>query len=156
MGTLYMKPFGKSDPRLKLALEAAEPRVHFALNCGAKSCPPIKTFSAEEVSILTVFKPPLRFSKPPFQIESQLDLATESYLENDDAVKIDVENTVVHLSMLFKWYQRDFGKDSDEVLKWIYDRLNDEDKKKGLGEIVQSEAYKIEYIPYDWGNNKKE
>ena len=83
-------------------------------------------------------------------------MATESYLENDDAVRIDVENTVVHLSMLFKWYQRDFGKDSDEVLKWIYDRLNEEDKKKGLGEIVQSEAYKIEYIHYDWGNNKKE
>ena len=50
MATLYMKPFGKSDPRLKLALDAAEPRIHFALNCGAKSCPPIKTFSADEVS----------------------------------------------------------------------------------------------------------
>ena len=49
MATLYVKPFSKNDPRLNLALPEAEPRIHFALNCGAASCPPIKTFSADEV-----------------------------------------------------------------------------------------------------------
>ena len=49
-GTLYVRPFGEGDPRLSLALERAEPRIHFALNCGAKSCPPIKTYSADSVS----------------------------------------------------------------------------------------------------------
>ena len=49
-GTLYIRPFGEGDPRLSLALERAEPRIHFALNCGAKSCPPIKTYSADSVS----------------------------------------------------------------------------------------------------------
>ena len=29
-----------------------DPRIHFALNCGAKSCPPIKTFSGDEVDFL--------------------------------------------------------------------------------------------------------
>ena len=48
-GTLYLRPFGEGDPRLSLALEKAEPRIHFALNCGAKSCPPIKTYSADSV-----------------------------------------------------------------------------------------------------------
>lgn len=33
--------------RLKMSLDAPESRVHFALVCGAKSCPPIKTYSAE-------------------------------------------------------------------------------------------------------------
>ena len=32
--------------RLKVALAAPEPRVHFALVCGAKSCPPIRTYTA--------------------------------------------------------------------------------------------------------------
>ena len=50
------------DPRLGLALEKVEPRIHFALNCGAKSCPPIKTFSGPEV-------------------QQQLQLATQSYFE---------------------------------------------------------------------------
>ena len=48
MATLYMKPFSASDPRMKIILPEVEPRIHFALNCGAKSCPPIKTFSGNE------------------------------------------------------------------------------------------------------------
>lgn len=40
------KPFPKGDPRLLVALPNPEPKVHFALVCGAKSCPPIKTYSA--------------------------------------------------------------------------------------------------------------
>ncbi len=43
----FRTPFKKSDPRLSIALESVDPRIHFALNCGAKSCPPIKTFSAK-------------------------------------------------------------------------------------------------------------
>lgn len=34
-------------PRLKVSLDSPEPRVHFALVCGAKSCPPIKTYSSD-------------------------------------------------------------------------------------------------------------
>lgn len=52
-----MKPFGSSDPRLKVALETPEPLIHFALVCGAKSCPPIKTYSAEVIlDIISMFK----------------------------------------------------------------------------------------------------
>ena len=43
---MFFRPFAKSDPRLKVALHEPEPLIHFALVCGAKSCPPIKTFSA--------------------------------------------------------------------------------------------------------------
>lgn len=31
----------------KVALPDAEPLIHFALNCGAKGCPPIKTYTPE-------------------------------------------------------------------------------------------------------------
>lgn len=40
------KPFSKNDARLKIALPEAEPKIHFALVCGAKSCPPIKTYTS--------------------------------------------------------------------------------------------------------------
>lgn len=46
---MIMRPFGKSDPRLKVALEEHEPLIHFGLVCGAKSCPPIKTYTAEVI-----------------------------------------------------------------------------------------------------------
>ena len=44
-------PFQNGDPRKELALEKAEPLIHFALNCGAKSCPPIKTFSPKGLQV---------------------------------------------------------------------------------------------------------
>lgn len=47
-GVATFRPqFGNGDPRLKIMLEKCEPLIHFALVCGAKSCPPIKTYSAE-------------------------------------------------------------------------------------------------------------
>lgn len=45
-GQLF-RPFGKSDPRLNVALGTHEALIHFALVCGAKSCPPIKTYSVK-------------------------------------------------------------------------------------------------------------
>ena len=47
----FRRPFSSSDSRRGIALKQCEPRVHFALVCGAKSCPPIKTYSSE-VSVL--------------------------------------------------------------------------------------------------------
>lgn len=34
---------------LPIALQTQDPRVHFALVCGAKSCPPIKTYTPEVI-----------------------------------------------------------------------------------------------------------
>ena len=41
--------FAPSDPRRLCSLEKREvdPRIHFALNCGAKSCPAIKVYSPD-------------------------------------------------------------------------------------------------------------
>jgi hypothetical protein len=43
----FFRPFSKHDPRLAFALPEPEPMIHFALVCGAKSCPPIKTYTAQ-------------------------------------------------------------------------------------------------------------
>ena len=37
-------PFGKDDPRISMALSNLDCRIHFGLNCGAKSCPPVKYY----------------------------------------------------------------------------------------------------------------
>jgi ubiquitin C-terminal hydrolase len=85
-------------------------------------------------------------------------LATESFLENEESVRIDNETQTVHLSMLFKWYQSDFGQDKEDVLKWIFDHLpEDNEKKTSLGELLQNSDAEInvKYITYDWGHNEK-
>ncbi|PVD23300.1 hypothetical protein C0Q70_16566 [Pomacea canaliculata] len=75
---MIMRPFGKSDPRLKVALEEHEPLIHFGLVCGAKSCPPIKTYTAEEVY-------------------DQLRLAAEAFLDSSDGCEVDMTKKTVYL-----------------------------------------------------------
>ena len=69
------------------AVDELDYRIHFALNCGAASCPPIAFYSDT-------------------RIDSQLEMATLSFLESE--TKIDHENKKLHLSQLFKWYMGDF------------------------------------------------
>ena len=40
-----MTVFFHCDCRLKVVVKEVDPRIHFALVCGAKSCPPIRTYS---------------------------------------------------------------------------------------------------------------
>lgn len=70
------------------AVDILDYRIHFALNCGAKSCPPIAFYDAEN-------------------IDAQLDMATQSFLEEES--KFDEVNKVVSTTALFKWYYGDFG-----------------------------------------------
>jgi Protein of unknown function, DUF547 len=90
---LFCAPFAANDPRKSLILPL-EPRIHFALNCGAISCPPIRVYQAE-------------------QLESQLELATRSYLQS-----VRLENGVVILPRLLQWYAKDFGTPHEFVRKY--------------------------------------
>ncbi|CAB4062345.1 unnamed protein product [Lepeophtheirus salmonis] len=120
----------KYDPRLSSVLDEVEPRIHFALNCGARSCPPIKTFTSTN-------------------IEEELQSATESFLEDENALRVD--GLEIHISMLMKWYQIDFGKDRNEMLQWIERNSSNKD----LSKLLVRGDYKVRYNHYDWGNNAK-
>ncbi len=63
-------------------------RIHFALNCGAKSCPPIA------------------FYKPEI-LDKQLDMATKVYLKGESEYR-EKENKV-YVPALMGWFRRDFG-----------------------------------------------
>ncbi len=77
-------------PRIikKLAVSSIDYRIHFALNCGAKSCPPIAFYSSDKV-------------------HHQLDIATQSFLESD--TDIFDEEKEIHITSLFQWFRGDFG-----------------------------------------------
>lgn len=72
----------------KLMVAKRDYRTHFALNCGAKSCPPIAFYT-------------------PDKIEQQLEWATQSFLESETMVSED-QNEVA-TSRLLLWYRGDFG-----------------------------------------------
>ncbi|XP_005935786.1 uncharacterized protein zgc:152951 isoform X2 [Haplochromis burtoni] len=128
------RPFSKTDPRLQVALPDAEPLIHFALNCGAKGCPPIKTYT-------------------PQDIDSQLRTAAEAFLENDDACVVDSVKKEVHLSQIFKWYKADFGGTDEKLLGWVLDHMSDSPKKTSLQGVVSAGKTKVSFLPYDWSSN---
>ena len=76
------------------AVAERDPRIHFALNCGAESCPPIAAYTAGE-------------------IDSQLDLATRGYL--DSHVEYDPQAGRVAVPRVMLWYRGDFGRRRDIV-----------------------------------------
>ena len=75
-------------------LSERDPRVHFAVNCGAESCPPIAAYTAAD-------------------IDRQLDWATEGYL--DTHVEYDPEAGRALVPRLLLWYRGDFGRKRDIV-----------------------------------------
>jgi hypothetical protein len=82
----------------QLQVENVDCRIHFALNCGAVSCPPIAFYSEKS-------------------IDRELDQATRNFLTTDTRYTPD-KNTVI-VSRIFKWYETDFGGE-----KGILDLLN--------------------------------
>ncbi|XP_054642972.1 uncharacterized protein zgc:152951 [Dunckerocampus dactyliophorus] len=128
------RPFSKTDPRLQVALPDAEPLIHFALNCGAKGCPPIKTYT-------------------PQDIDGQLRTAAEAFLENDDACVVDFGKKEVRLSQIFKWYKADFGGTDEKLLKWVLEHMSDSPKKTSLQGVISAGKTKVTFLPYDWSSN---
>ncbi|GFO19278.1 glutaredoxin-1 isoform x4 [Plakobranchus ocellatus] len=130
----FSLPFGKKDPRLEIALKRHEPLIHFGLVCGAKSCPPIKTYSAEN-------------------IYNELKLAASSFLENDDGCQVDLNSKAVKLSSIFKWYKIDFGSNNKELLEFVANHMGNGQNLTNLKELLKTEKYKLTFLPYDWSTN---
>ncbi|XP_023697160.1 uncharacterized protein [Paramormyrops kingsleyae] len=120
--------------RYRVALPHPEPLVHFALNYGAKGCPPIKTYIAKD-------------------IKSQLHASAEAFLENDNSCMVDATKGEVKLSQIFKWYKMDFGDTDEELLNWILNHMRESPKKSSLQTVLAATKYKVSYMPYDWSTN---
>ncbi|KAH9523517.1 hypothetical protein Btru_040201 [Bulinus truncatus] len=132
----FSKPFGKNDPRLKVALDRHEPLVHFALVCGARSCPPIKTYTHQN-------------------IYKELQLATAAYLESDSGCQVDTTNQIIKLSSIFKWYQTDFGQDKYELVDFVLMYIPAGSKQNDIKSVRQFTNFSVQFLHYDWTNNSK-
>lgn len=98
----YLPQFFPSRLIKQLAVSRIDYRIHFALNCGAASCPPIAFYRYEN-------------------IEKQLDLATHSFLQAETS--IDTAKRIITTSKLLYWFKGDFhGK--KETLKILSRALN--------------------------------
>jgi hypothetical protein len=132
-------PFDEGDPKLAFCIDC-DPRIHFALNCAANSCPPIAVYDVEDSD----------------KFNSQLDLATRGFLGNKGNVLLEKEKRTAELSMLFQWYASDFADSDKEILGWI--AKNGDEKTKAelesfLGSMEAGESPTVNYLTYDWAVN---
>ena len=84
----YLPQFFPGKLIKQLAVSKVDYRIHFALNCGATSCPPIAFYD---------------YTK----IDKQLSIAATSFLKSD--TEIDSLKKQVRVSKILQWFKADFG-----------------------------------------------
>uniref|UniRef100_A0A7S0EGC4 DUF547 domain-containing protein n=1 Tax=Hanusia phi TaxID=3032 RepID=A0A7S0EGC4_9CRYP len=140
------RSFKKNDPRRIVTIPRSQfdPRIHFALNCGAKSCPPIKLYSADN-------------------LDKGLALATQAFCESE--VQVDLLARSVRLSKILFWYCRDFsGKeevDNIAMLRKLTLLLPPEiEPAVSLLRLLEAadagEEVSVLFSEYDWSRNEEQ
>lgn len=143
LGSLFKSPWKKKICRIDggiITLDHIEhnilrprfkdPRVHFAINCAAKSCPPL-------------ISEPYEGSK----LDEQLDASARAFLNNPDRNRL--EGNTLYVSKIFKWFSDDFNNDVvGFFLKYAVGKF-----KETLME--NRDKIKVKYLHYDWSLNGK-
>ena len=128
--------FPPGDIREKLVSAELDPRIHFALNCGAKSCPPIRVYE-------------------PDKIDQQLKIASINFCNSVKLKKKGKTTNTFELSQIFKWYQSDFSKDSKGLLMFIGEHVEGELKEAIDESVKHGKKHKIDWATYNWEINIK-
>ncbi len=87
-GLGYLPQFLPSRTVKKLAVNKLDFRIHFALNCGSRSCPPIVFYQYEKLN-------------------DQLNIAVRSFLEGETIV--DEASHKIYVTKIMQWFKGDFG-----------------------------------------------
>jgi hypothetical protein len=113
----------------------AEPRIHFAINCGSNGCPPMRPAAYEGA-----------------RLRETLRSATEQFLASEWNCRIDHDERRVFISRLFKMYAEDFAGPANST----------EEYRRGVLRFVAGHTslpfetiadYEVVYNVYDWGLN---
>ena len=130
-------PFAPDDPRRAHCVLPVDPRVHFALVCGARSCPPIRTYDAAG-------------------LDAQLAAAAEAFVDGDVAV-VDADAGTFRCSKIIgEWYVEDFGVDDAERLRRVAGYLpRGSAKREAIEAALARGGVKLVTAEYDWTLNGK-
>ena len=106
-----------------------DPRLHFALVCGAKGCPKLKSEAYN-----------------PIELEKELDEQVKSTLNDPAFFQFDRDNGKVKISRIFDWYSNDFGQSNEERVEFINKYL----------EVDIPQNSSLSFMKYDWSLNNIE
>ena len=106
-----------------------DPRIHFALNCAAVSCPPLASYAFL-----------------PSKLEAQLDAVCQNALAQKNWLQLK-DNTIL-VTKIMDWYGNDFRSGGGSIRTFLA-KYQPEDK-----ESILDENNKLEFMDYDWALNR--
>ncbi|MBN2530474.1 MAG: DUF547 domain-containing protein [Deltaproteobacteria bacterium] len=113
-----------------------EPRIHFALNCASRGCPPLRAAAYT-----------------PKGLYQQLNDVTRAFMANRSENQYEAQKNVLRLSKLFKWYATDFGGE-DQLAAFFIQYGPSEQAKVVQNAIESGTPPHLEFNAYDWDLNQ--
>eukprot|EP00948_MAST-09A_sp_MAST-9A-sp1_P002990 g2990.t1 len=114
-----------------LSCKSPDPRVHFALNCGAKSCPMVKSYSPGTLDAeLDIAAKAFFRSNVEVKLECWKPDMKQFYQSSPDGTQLSLSSPIpppsssmyrlrVKLSKILFWYRNDFGTTDHSMLERI-------------------------------------
>jgi hypothetical protein len=110
-----------------------EPRIHFALVCAARGCPPLRAEAYVGA-----------------RLEAQLADQTRRVHSDERWLRFDPASLILHLTRLYDWYGSDFRQGAPSVEEYVAAHVLPVRAALGAGRRVE-----IRWLPYDWSLNER-
>lgn len=116
-----------------LRRDFAEPRIHFAIVCASKGCPPLRADAYRAADL-----------------NKQLDEATRTYIRDPAHNRFDGASRTLYLSSIFKWFREDFERAAGSLPSFVARYAGD-----NVAAAIRSGDVRIEFLDYDWSLNRR-
>jgi len=113
----------------------AEPRIHFAINCGSNGCPPMRPAAYEG-------------ARPRATVPAP----AEQFLAGEWNLRIDHGARRIFISRIFKMYAEDFAGEAGTTEEYRRGVLRFVARHTGIA-FERIADYEVVYNVYDWGLN---
>jgi Protein of unknown function, DUF547 len=115
--------------------EMRDARIHFAIVCASKSCPPVAARAYR-----------------PEGLSEDLDRQGRAFVNDPSKNAIDRARQRIALSMIFQWNRKEFERDGGTLLRYVAKYVSDPATVAWLGSTRQEP----EFLKYDWSPNQAE
>jgi hypothetical protein len=83
-------------------------------------------------------------------LDAQLNDQTRTFLrERQTANRLDLGNSIIHLSPIFDWFRADFGKTDAALLKFVAPYFEGQGERSAFA----ASRLSIEFTDFDWALN---
>jgi len=109
----------------------SDPRIHFAINCAARSCPPMR----QEAFVGA-------------RVDAQLEEQARSFINHNVRVELEGDKATLEVTKIMDWFEEDFEK-AGGVAAFVKKYLTGDDAVK----LSTAKRIRVDHFDYDWTLN---